>query len=32
MMNAADDEFFIHPYGEDCVTLFEFFVPFVVGI
>ncbi len=32
MMNAANDEFLIHSYGEDRLALFEFLIPFVIGI
>ncbi len=32
VVDAANDEFLIHSYGEDGISLLEFFVPFVVGI
>ncbi len=32
VMNTSDDEFFIHSYGEDGISLFEFFIPTVVGV
>ncbi len=32
MVNATNDEFFIHSYREDGVTLLEFFVSSIVGV
>ncbi len=32
MMDAADDEFFIHSYRKDGVAFLEFFVPTVIGV
>ncbi len=32
MMDAMDDEFFIHPYCEDGIAFLEFFIPTIVRI
>ncbi len=32
MVYGAQDDLFVHPYGEDGVPLLEFFVPLIIGI
>ncbi len=32
VMDASDNEFFVHSYGEDGIAFFEFLIPTVVGI
>ncbi len=32
MVHCADDQFFLHSYGEDGITILEFFVPSVIRV